>query len=97
MTDPGIIVERDFAALAAGDIDAAMACVHRDAIWRVDGDPVVGTVGIIQGRDAVHAWQVRFSESFRPLDFAVDRLIVDNTDVVALVRFGHRVVPTGGA
>ena len=94
MTAPGIIVERYFAALAAGDSDAAMACVHRDAIWRVDGDPVVGTAGIIQGRDAVHAWQVRFPESFRPLDFAVDRLIADNTDVVALGRFRHRVVPT---
>lgn len=95
MTDPRIIVERYFAALGAGDIDAAMACVHSDAIWRVDGDPVVGTVGIIQGRDAVHAWQMRFPESFRPLDFAVDRLIADDADVVALGRFRHRVVPTG--
>lgn len=95
MTDPRIIVERYFAAFGAGDIDAAMACVHPDAIWRVDGDPVVGTVGIIRGRDAVHAWQVRFPENFRPLDFAVDRLVADDAEVVALGRFRHRVVPTG--
>lgn len=95
MTESRAIVERYFAAFGAGDIDAAMACVHPDAIWRVDGDPVVGTVGIIQGRGAVHAWQVRFPESFRPLNFAVDRLIADDTEVVALGRFRHRVVPTG--
>lgn len=95
MTDPRIIVERYFAALGAGDIDAAMACVHPDAIWRVDGDPVVGTVGIIQGRDAVRAWQMRFPESFCLLDFAVDRLIADDAEVVALGRFRHRIVPTG--
>lgn len=95
MNNPRTIVERYFAALGAKDTDAAMACVHPDAIWRVDGDPVVGTVGIIQGRDAVRAWQLRFPESFRPLDFAVDRLIADDGDVVALGRFRHRVVPTG--
>src|SRR3546814_2015932 len=39
----------------AGDVDAAMACVHPDAIWHVDGDPVVGTVGVIKGCDAVRA------------------------------------------
>ncbi len=95
MTDPRIIVERYFAAFGVGDIGAAMACVHPDAIWRVDGDPVVGTVGIIQGRDAVRAWQMRFPESFRALDFAVDRLIADDAEVVALGRFRHHVVPTG--
>lgn len=94
-TTPLAIVERYFAAFGAGDIDAAMACVHPAAIWRVDGDPVVGTVGIIQGRNAVREWQMRFPESFRPLDFAVDRLIADEAEVVALGRFRHRVVPNG--
>lgn len=95
MTEPRAIVERYFAAFGAGDVDAAMACVHPDAIWRVDGDPVVGTVGIIKGRDAVRAWQSRFPESFRPLDFSVDRLITEDVDVIALGRFRHHVVLTG--
>src|SRR3546814_17907900 len=55
MTKPRSIVERYFAAFCAGDVDAAMACVHPDAIWHVDGDPVVGTVGVIKGCDAVRA------------------------------------------
>src|SRR3546814_8055439 len=75
MTKPRSIVERYFAAFCAGDVDAAMACVHPDAIWHVDGDPVVGTVGVIKGCDAVRAWQRRFSDSFRPLDFSVEQLI----------------------
>src|SRR3546814_18756170 len=75
MTDPGSAVQRYFAAFGAGDIDAAMACVHPDAIWHVDGDPAVGTVGIIRGREAVRGWLKRFTDSFRPLAFSVKRMI----------------------
>lgn len=95
MTDPKAIVERYFAAFSAGDVEAALAYVHPDAVWHVDGDPIVGTVGIIRGRDAVRAWQTRFPSSFRPLDFSVDRLIAGAEDVMALGHFRHRVVSTG--
>lgn len=94
MTNPRIIVERYFAALTAKDVQAAMACVHPDAIWRVDGDPVVGTVGIVKGWEAVRAWQLRFPDSFCPLDFSVERLIADDAHVIALGHFRHRVVST---
>lgn len=50
------LIERYFAAFGAGDIDAALDCIHPDAIWHVDGDPAVVTVGIIQGRNAVRHW-----------------------------------------
>lgn len=95
MTDPRSIVERYFAAFGAGDTEAALACVHPDAVWHVDGDPIVGTVGIIRGRDAVRAWQARFPSSFRPIDFSVDRVIAEGKDVMALGHFRHRVVSTG--
>ena len=95
MTDPRSIVERYFAAFGAGDTEAALAYVHPKAIWHVDGDPIVGTVGIICGRDAVRAWQTRFPSCFRPLDFSVDRLIASGDDVMALGHFRHRVVSTG--
>ncbi|MEO3434535.1 alpha/beta fold hydrolase [Inquilinus sp. CAU 1745] len=94
MTEPGNAVQRYFAAFGASDIDAAMACVHSDAIWHVDGDPAVGTVGIIRGREAVRRWLKRFPDSFRPLAFSVERMIADGADVIALGRFRHRVVPT---
>ncbi len=95
MTEPRSIVERYFAAFGAGDTEAALACVHPDAIWHVDGDPIVGTVGIVRGRDAVRSWQIRFPSSFRPIDFSVDRLIAEGADVMALGHFRHRVVSTG--
>lgn len=95
MTDPQSVVERYFAAFGAGDVETALACVHPDAVWHVDGDPIVATVGILRGRDAVRAWQTRFPSSFRPLDFAVDRLVAGAEEVVALGHFRHRVVPTG--
>src|SRR3546814_7016414 len=94
MTKPRFSVERYFAAFCAGDVDAAMACVHPDAIWHVDGDPVVGTVGVIKGCDAVRAWQRRFSDSFRPLDFSVEQLIAGGADVIALGHFRNRIVTT---
>src|SRR3546814_20392602 len=72
-----------------------MACVRPDAIWHVDGDPAVGTVGISRGREAVRGWLKRLPDSFRPLAFSVKRMIGDGADVIALGRFRHRVVPTG--
>lgn len=95
MTEARSIVERYFGAFGTGDTEAALACVHPDAIWHVDGDPIVRTVGIIRGRDAVRAWQTRFPSSFRPIDFSVDRLIAEGEDVMALGHFRHLVVPTG--
>lgn len=95
MAEARSIVERYFRAFGAGDAEAALACVHPDAVWHVDGDPMVGTVGIIRGRDAVRAWQTRFPSSFRPIDFSVDRLIAEGDDVIALGNFRHRVVSTG--
>src|SRR3546814_5631523 len=70
-------------------------CSSDLAIWHVDGDPAVGTVGIIRGREAVRGWLKRFPDSFRPLAFSVKRMIGDGADVIALGRFRHRVVPTG--
>lgn len=88
------LIERYFAAFGAGDIDAALDCIHPDAIWHVDGDPSVVTVGIIQGRNAVRHWLERFPTGFQPLAFSVDRLIGEGADVIALGRFRHRVQPT---
>ena len=88
------LIERYFAAFGAGDIDAALDCIHPDAIWHVDGDPAVVTVGIIQGREAVRRWLERFPTGFRPLAFSVDRLIGEGAEVIALGRFRHRVQPT---
>ncbi|MDP3551089.1 MAG: alpha/beta fold hydrolase [Novosphingobium sp.] len=88
------LIERYFAAFGAGDINTALDCVHPDAIWHVDGDPAVVTVGIIQGHDAVRRWLERFPTGFRPLAFSVDRLIGEGGEVIALGRFRHRVQPT---
>lgn len=87
------LVERYFAAFGAGDVDAALDCVHPEAIWHVDGDPAVVTVGIMQGRDGVRRWLERFPTGFRPLAFSVERVIGDGGDVIALGRFRHRVQP----
>lgn len=89
------LVERYFAAFGAGDIDAALSCVHPDAVWHVDGDPEVVTVGILKGRDAVRRWLERFPDGFRPLAFSVDRLIGEGDDVIGFGRFRHQVEPTG--
>jgi pimeloyl-ACP methyl ester carboxylesterase len=89
------LVERYFAAFGAGDTEAALNCVHPDAVWHVDGDPEVVTVGLLRGRDAVRRWLERFPDGFRPLAFSVDRLIGEGDDVIGFGRFRHQVQPTG--
>lgn len=88
------LIERYFAAFGAGDVNAALDCIHPGAIWHVDGDPDVVTVGIIQGHHAVRRWLERFSTGFRPLAFSIDHLIGEGADVMVLGRFRHRVRPT---
>lgn len=94
MGDNVALVERYFAAFGTDDLDAALDCVHPNAIWHVDGDPEVITVGIIQGREAVRGWFEHFPTGFRPLTFSVERVIGDGGDVIALGRFRHRVLPS---
>jgi 3-oxoadipate enol-lactonase len=94
MPDPTETVGRYFVAFAAGDVERALRQLADDCAWHVDGDPIVGTVGIVRGKDAVRHWLTRFPQIFQPLAFAVERLIGEGEDVVALGRFRHRVCAT---
>ncbi|NRD74484.1 alpha/beta fold hydrolase [Shewanella sp. VB17] len=81
-------------AFAEKNIEVALQYVSDDAIWHVDGDPVLKTVGIVQGKDAIRLWLTRFPEGFIPLDVKLEPLIDVTPDVIAIGHFRHRVVST---
>lgn len=91
-TEAVATVRRYLAAFGQGDVERAMACVHQDAVWHIDGDPAVTTVGILRGHAQIRGWIARFPLGFTPLAFSVERLIDAGSDVIALGRFRHRVV-----
>jgi pimeloyl-ACP methyl ester carboxylesterase/ketosteroid isomerase-like protein len=94
MQDQTALIKRYFEAFSTGDTEGALACIHEDAIWHVDGDPAVVTAGLIRGRDAIRRWLLGFPGGFRPIEFSVDRLFSDQGDVLALGRFRHLVLPS---
>lgn len=89
------VVRRYFDAFGEGNVEGALTCVHPEAIWHIDGDRLLVTAGIVQGRAAVRAWLARFPSGFRPLTFSVERLIDAAPDVIAVGRFRHVVQATG--
>lgn len=89
------IAHRYFAAFGAGDLNAALACIHDDAVWHIDGDPIVGAVGILKGKARIGDWLKAFPSWFEPLGFQLSKLLADDVDVVAFCRFRHRIPATG--
>lgn len=87
------LIGRYLDAFARGDAQATLACIHPRAIWHIDGDPEVVTVGLLQGREAIATWLARFPEGFQAQTFSIRCLLSDGQDVVALGRFRHRVLP----
>lgn len=87
------LIGRYFDAFARGDVQAALDCIHPQAIWHIDGDPEVVTVGLLQGHAAIATWLAQFSEGFQAQTFSIRCLLVDGQDVVAIGRFRHRVLP----
>jgi pimeloyl-ACP methyl ester carboxylesterase/ketosteroid isomerase-like protein len=87
------LIGRYLDAFAQGDVQATLDCIHPQAIWHVDGDPEVVTVGLLQGHAAIATWLVRFAEGFQAQTFSIHRLLAEGPDVVAMGRFRHRVLP----
>jgi 3-oxoadipate enol-lactonase len=82
------------AAFAEHNIETALQYISDDAIWHIDGDPILKTVGIIQGKAAIRQWLQRFPEGFKPLGFKLEPLIDATPDVIVIGHFRHRVVST---
>lgn len=93
MNDAVEAVRRYLKAFAAADIEGALALIHPGAVWHVDGDCSVVTVGIIQGLAAIRDWLQRFPEGFRPLSFSTDHWWASGDEVLVAGRFRHRVLP----
>lgn len=92
---PAEVVQRYFAAFGDGDVDVAVDCIAENAVWHIDGNPAVGTVGLLQGRNHIRKWLERFPSLFQPLAFAFEPFIVNNEQVIVFGRFRHRVIATG--
>ncbi|QDO84426.1 alpha/beta fold hydrolase [Shewanella psychropiezotolerans] len=82
------------AAFSEHNIESALQYVSENAIWHIDGDPILKTVGIVQGKAAIRLWLQRFPEGFQPIDFKLEPLIDATPDVIAIGHFRHRVVST---
>lgn len=88
------IVRQYLSAFSQNDIQKALECIHPQAIWHIDGDPIVKTVGIIQGHRAIKKWLEDFPKAFQPLQFSMNKLISAGNTVLVIGRFRHLVRKT---
>lgn len=88
------IVRQYLSAFSQNDIQKALECIHPQAIWHIDGNPIVKTVGIIQGHIAIKKWLEDFPKAFQPLQFSMNKLISAGNTVLVIGRFRHLVLKT---
>lgn len=88
------IVRLYLSAFSQNDIQKALEYIHPQAIWHIDGDPIVKTVGIIQGHIAIKKWLENFPKAFQPLQFSINKLISAGNTVLVIGRFRHLVLKT---
>ncbi len=89
------IIEAWFSAFSQGDTTHLASLLTDDVVWHVDGDPIVSTVGLLQGRDNVLRWLACFPENFRAREFVVSNYYGDTETVLAVGRFRHTILSTG--
>ncbi|MCG2609691.1 alpha/beta fold hydrolase [Acinetobacter sp. SM34] len=88
------IVRKYLSAFSQNNIHEALECIHPHAIWHIDGDSIVKTVGIIQGHKAIKKWLENFPKAFQPINFSISKLISSDNDVFVIGRFRHLVLKT---
>jgi ketosteroid isomerase-like protein len=82
--DAGEVVRRHFAAFGCGDLDAVAKFWHPRIEWRaVEGAP--DDVGLIRGHDALRRYYQDWIDTLDQLRAAVEEVIVDEGDQVAVV------------
>lgn len=86
------VVQNYLSAFGQNDIEQALQYIHPNAVWHIDGDPIVKTVGIIQGHPAIKQWLENFPRAFKPLKFSITQLISAAQDVFVIGRFRHLVL-----
>ncbi|MEM6159327.1 alpha/beta fold hydrolase [Erwinia sp. P6884] len=93
--NPTEVVKAYLAAFAQKDWGKAIALLHEEVIWHVDGDANVPTVGLLRGPVQVRKWLERFPSHFEPLDFTLAEFIEQDENVLVLGRFRHLITETG--
>lgn len=88
------LVQRYLTAFGQNNIQQALDCIHENAVWHIDGDAMVKTVGIIQGHAAIKKWLEGFSQAFKPLNFSIKKMMSAEETVLVIGRFRHLVLKT---
>ncbi|MDQ8952147.1 alpha/beta fold hydrolase [Acinetobacter rudis] len=88
------IVQRYLAAFSQNNTQAALQHIHEKAVWHIDGDPIVKTVGILYGHQQIKQWLDNFTLAFKALAFSISKIVSDATDVFVIGRFRHLIITT---
>lgn len=90
------VVNKLYAAFAAGDIDAVKTAMAKDAVWNeaenspyADGDPYIGPDAVVSGVIA------RADADWNDLSVTIDDTMVDGDKVVVLGRYTAENKMTG--
>lgn len=88
------VVQGYLSAFGQNNTAEALQYIHPNAVWHIDGDPIVKTVGIIQGHQAIKQWLEDFPQAFKPLTFSITQMFSAEQDVLVVGRFRHLVLAT---
>jgi uncharacterized protein len=88
-------VQAIYEAFGAGDVDTIMGFVADDVDWSAEAE---GTAAPWYGRRTkaeIPAFFQAIAENLEVTDFEVLSIAANDTDVMAVIRFGETVKPTG--
>lgn len=88
-------VSRFFAALAAGDVDGAVAATHQDAVFEAQGPAEVPIYGTFRGTEGIRDFVGILGELFDTEAFEIRALVSDENVVMAHGYLQHLVRATG--
>lgn len=87
--EPLKVVQKYFKAFSGGVLEDILACLDEEVVWHVDGSVAVPTIGLRKGKKQVTSWLSAFPNGFTPQQFAIDKLMADGEDVIAIGYFRH--------
>jgi uncharacterized protein len=89
------IIRGIYDAFGTGDVATIVDAVADDVDWAVDAKPVGPWYGERRGKDGVASFFADIADSTEVLDFGVEGMAANDTEVFAFLRFAVRMKSTG--
>ncbi|WP_434777112.1 alpha/beta fold hydrolase [Neisseria sp. Ec49-e6-T10] len=92
---PSKVVQAYLTSFGQKNTEQALSLIDDNAVWHIDGQLNVSTVGLLKGKKHIRHWLENFPQNFLPRQFTISQILEKENDVIVIGAFRHLIKKTG--